>query len=348
MRASIGAVLAIAASLASSAAHAVASEEIAIRWRDRRPEARGVLESIGPDGLRWTAPDGIVQSARWSAIREVDGLDETYRALLEDGVALWRASSRLVRGEVELAAPIFEGLADRWSGEDSRRHREALEGLVRCRIRLGDPVGAALAALERLELDIDSGAGGGLERLAGGWPAEAALWSVDPQGEDAARLRVGLRRFEESPVADEAAWLESVLVDAEPPDAASSEIRSGTPLAMRCALLRLVAETPPEALLARRDEWLDAAEPAEQRWIHARIAAVLAADPDRSLRRRGLVEWLCIPARFPDSVEAPLAFEAAARTASELGDEDLAWRLSEAAVRAAEELRTRPVPRTIP
>lgn len=330
---------------------AAGTEEVVVRWRDGRPVDRGVLESIGPDGLRWRSPVGVSQSARWPEIREVDGLDERHRSLLEEGTVLWRAWSRLERGEVALATPLFVEMTERWHGEVSRRHRDALEGLLRCRIRDGRPVDAALAALELRELEIAAGeAAGGesmLARLPGGWPEEAPLWRIDPDGEEAARLRVGLRRFAESPVAGEAAWLEAAML-AGPPPAGTESSRSPAIAAPGGELLG-IDETPPETLLADREDRLAAAAtPAEERWIHARMATVFASDPDRDLRRRGLLEWLCIPARFPHSVEAPLALDAAARLAAALGDDDLAWRLARSADRAAQDLRSRPVPRTTP
>lgn len=345
----VGAVsLAMVAGLAPPPAVAGSVDDVVVHWRTRRAVERGAVVSFDVDELRWTNAEGVERSARWTEIRAVEGLDEAHRPLLDEGIALWRASSRLERGEVALASEIFERLADRFGGEDSNRRRQALEGLVRCRVRMGDPAGAVLAALDRRALDPqegeDGGEDGGLDRLPDGWPEEAPLWAVDPDGERAAALRVGLRRFAGTPVASDASWIEAaVSAGAEPTAPAAS------PLATRCAMLRRIDRTPPETLLVEREALLSAAaSPAEERWIHARIAAVLAADPDRDRRRRGLIEWLCIPARFPDSVEAPLAFEAAARVAAHLGDEPLADRLGRAAKRASEDLRSRPVSRIRP
>ena len=326
---------------------ASADEPIVVHRRDGGLSERGVLESLGPDGLRWTTADGMDRRDRWSALREVEGLDAAHRPLLADGTLLWRATNRLERGEIALAAPLFGDLADRWSGEGSLRQVEAMVGLIRCRSRLGDPVGAALASLELLELEDGRDVAAGLERLPGGWPVEASLLAVDPLGEDAARLRVGLRRFAESRVAERADWIETVLLGSPAPEGGTSAEQDA--LASLCMTLRSLDDRSPTTLLAERDERLaDAATPAEERWIHARIAATLAGESDPDLRRRGLLEWLCIPARHPESVEAPLAFRAAAAVAAELGEDDLAWRLSRAAARAVEDLRSRPVPRTTP
>lgn len=322
-------------------------DEVRLHWRDGRSAERGVLLSIGPDGLQWRRGDGTVAGARWSSLREVDGLGAEHRDLLEDGGLLWRATSRLERGEIDLAAPIFERLADRWSGEVSRRHRAALAGLVRCRARTGRPADAAIAALRLLELDAAGGeAGAEPPRLPGGWPVEAPLWRIDEQGEEAARLRVALKRYEESPVAASAAWVEATLLGVETAIPAGASPASPARVA---AVLREIDRASPEALLREREALLEAAATtAEERWIHARIATVLAADAAADRRRRALVEWLCVPARFPDSVEAPLALRAAAELADGLGEDDLARRLGEAAARAASSLRSRPVPRTTP
>lgn len=324
------------------------AQEVVIHWRDGRPISQGTLETVDRDGITWTTSEGLGQSARWPDLREVDGLEAVHRRLLDDGRDLWRATSRMERGEIERAAPIFERLAGRWSGEDSTRRREALAGLVRCRVREGKVADAVLAGLELMEADRAGVVALGLGRLADGWPIEAPLWALDGESEDAARLRVGLRRFAESRVVDEALAIEAALLGATTPIDAEATVPERS-FAARCAALGSIETLPADRLLEMREGLLSAAgSTAEERWIHARIASALAADAREALRRRAVIEWLCIPARFPESVEAPLAFTAAAELASQLGDDDLAWRLSRAADRAAQTLRTSPVPRTLP
>ncbi len=118
---------------------------------DVRVELRGgasTLEaasaSVEESGIRLKGVGGIEQFARWDEVRAVTGstVPAGIDAGLQLGETLWRARTRVVRGDYEFAEPL---LREVWS---SLRNPQCdlgyitAEGLLRCALARGDSVSA--------------------------------------------------------------------------------------------------------------------------------------------------------------------------------------------------------------
>lgn len=340
-----GVLLAIA--LVAAAPHeADPAPPVRLEWRDG--ESRSVrlvsLDEVGVAYLELDAGDRVVPSrARWDEIRGLEGARVPDGAL-ERGTRAWRARTRLARGEHALAAPLFEALAAEaaapaTAGAFDPAHRRILaEGLLRTRLETGDLGGAAVAALEAMRLEregvaLDEVAVAPAPRIAGlGWPSDLPLlpieWSLPPEARTILAAR--LDSFSGTVVATEAALVATALLGSEAPILVG---REDTPLRRALAEVSALRVTSPEDAFAGREARLAGVDPAVARWIHGQIGERLLASEDPALRRRGLLEWLCIPARFGGEVGSDLALRRAAAILRAEGEERLAERLEEDALR---------------
>lgn len=321
------------------------------------PAIRATLERRGAEGaeavevLRWDRDGLEVQRSesrsspsvvRWDEVRSIDGLPAETDEPRDFGARLWRARTRLDRGDLALAAPLFEALAESSQGEGSQRERIAVEGVLRVRMRAGDAAATILAALRAMELERDgvrlpSGSLAPAERVASlDWPIGAAILPLDGLLEEAEMEAFveSLRSFADTrrSVAIEAA---SIAEAATGRSIAAIPTEDLSALAAALSRQSAVRSAAPDALLRDRERILREAEPPRlERWWQAQLGERLLADEDPAIRRRGLLEWLAVAAGHPGSPEARIALRRASRAADSLGEDDLAERLAALATEA--------------
>jgi hypothetical protein len=308
-------------------------------------ERRGQERAETVDVLRWDrdglevrrgAPNAPVAFVRWDEVRTVDGMPAESLEAQRLGERLWRARTRIERGDFALAAPLLEELAAIFQGEGSRRERIAIEGVLRTRVRAGDPAAAILAALRAMELDranvlLPPGALAPAERIASlDWPEGAAILPLEGllEKDEADALLASLGEFaaEDRAVAIEAAAIAEAALGQR---LAASLPANRSSLASLLRRLAEVRAASPATLLADRERLLEEASPAAiERWWQAHLGERLLADSAPSVQRRGLLEWLAVAAGEPDSPEARIALRRAVRAADRLGEDDLADRLA--------------------
>lgn len=308
-------------------------------------ERRGQERAETVDVLRWdrdglevrrAASNGSNAFVRWDEVRSVDGMPSESLEAQRLGERLWRACTRLERGDFALAAPLFEALAESFRGEGSQRERIAIEGALRTRVRAGDAAAAILAALRAMELDranvlLPPGALAPAARIASlDWPEGAAILPLEGllEEDQAEALLASLREFAaaDRTVAIEAAAIAEAALGQRLAVAVPADRSSLTVLLARLAEVRAAS---PTTLLADRERLLEEASPAAiERWWQAHLGERLLAEPVPSIQRRGLLEWLAVAAGEPGSPEAGLALRRAVRAADRLGEDDLADRLA--------------------
>ncbi|MEE2908015.1 MAG: hypothetical protein VX527_09315 [Planctomycetota bacterium] len=128
-----------------------------VELRDGRGELTGTVQASDMGSLRLEMTDGKRQQIPWDLVRSIRFEDPGnhpggMKERLQRADDIWRARSRLQRGDVELAEPLFEQLF-----EPSIEHRDETdliiaEGLLRCRLSRGELVEALVPALETARL----------------------------------------------------------------------------------------------------------------------------------------------------------------------------------------------------
>lgn len=125
-----------------------------IERRGAEPALEGEITTIDDNGVTIRSESNAVQTVTWDHIRSVQsrraqpGLEKRIE-LAED---IWRARSRLERGDAALAEPLFVRLFEQYRG---KKHEIALvvaEGLLRCRLARLDHEGAVIPALEVMRM----------------------------------------------------------------------------------------------------------------------------------------------------------------------------------------------------
>ena len=125
---------------------------------------RGSVSRLDEDGVRIMVDGTTPVVFSWDRVSDVQLQEDRYPRLeefAELGTRLWRARSRLERGDAELAEPIFELLFPGTNGRTSETALVVAEGLLRCRLKRGELAAAVLPALEvarlrRLGITTDS------------------------------------------------------------------------------------------------------------------------------------------------------------------------------------------------
>lgn len=308
-------------------------------------ERRGGERAESVEVLDWNR-DGIEiraanresrpETLRWDEIRTIDGMPPEAAPARAFGERLWRARTRLDRGDFTLAAPLFETLAESVAGEGSQRERIAVEGVLRSRMRAGDAAATILAALRAMELDRDgvplpSGSLAAAERLPSlDWPIGAAIVPLEGllEEEELDAFVESLRGFLEE---DRRVALEAAAIAEATAGRSIAAIPAEDLSALAAVLVPLAAvrSASAESLLLDRERILRDATPSfVERWWQAQIGERLLAGNDPAIRRRGLLEWLAVAASNPGSPDARIALRRASRAADALGEDDLADRLA--------------------
>jgi len=327
-------------------------------WNGAEPPAGAVAE-VGEQGVRIVGSDGASVTLDWSVVREVAGRQAApFEALRETAERVWRAQSRLARGDHVNAEPLFEALFERYHASSGPTSSVVARGLLACRLRSGAGARAIAPWIGVLRAEGFSPEGAG-----GRTPADL----VDPQTGLAPDL---------PPIwlaTDEAAWLGRTGVRPDPAEtvepgmlrsrlraleglytlAARFEARPGEADAVRRDLDELVSGLDPRTLREPGVQLVfeivvsrvgapearasaraslqsrvgaDAAPGWREAWIRVAIGRSLLAEDDAETRRRGIVQLLHVPARLADAPPslAAIALAEAAVGCKRLGDTDAA------------------------
>jgi hypothetical protein len=305
----------------------------------------GEVQSLGPQGVVVRAGQGT-KTISWDRIREVrgdHGAEAAKFAPLADQV--WRARTRLERGDFASAEPLLDGLVDRARAEPGPTAVVVFEGLVRCRLKRGAQLPAVWAWLDWIRAR-----GGTLEKgVADAWigaridgPAEidedtGLVTALPPvflrdAGLDAGAASEEWARATSSADSETAADLAMLY-------RAAARFEAGLPPELRpvkseATAVRLVGEIvrarvgddgerkqARDALLTRLGT--KDIEPWMECWCRVGIGRSLVREQDPELRRQGVIQMLHVPARFirVSPQLAALALAESAVTLHEMGDE---------------------------
>jgi hypothetical protein len=305
--------------------------------------AEGVVVGLGGQ------PEFVIG---WDRVLRLEGpAAAESEAFLSVGEALWRARTRLERGDAAAAEPIFERLLPALDGKGGPMPAMAAEGLLRCRLRRGAQIAAVDPWLAWLR-SRDAGAMDGAVPFAADWSARAGL---EPIMDPATGLIPALppiwldwpavRVFASSggPAAGASAggdapamgalYLHAARFETGAGEAVPAVSPGGSPgVALVQDIVQARAggegqraaarERLAQRLAGARDTWLEA-------WCRAAIGRSLIRESDVEVRRLGVVELLHLPARFSRAHPylAGLCLAEASVTLGELGDDDGAARL---------------------
>ena len=124
--------------------------EDVVERRGAEPALEGVVVGLTDAAITIRTESGGEHIVPWDHVRDVrmDPPEPTLAARLERAEDLWRARSRLQRGDARLAEDLFVRLFEHYRGQTHETARVVAEGLLRCRIAHGANTAATIPALE--------------------------------------------------------------------------------------------------------------------------------------------------------------------------------------------------------
>jgi hypothetical protein len=307
---------------------------------------RVVLEQAGVRVLRGSETAVFLA---WDDVRDVrgSGIRDADRALLAMAEDVWRARSRLVRGDAVLARPLFEKHFPAFKGSTSETALIVAEGTLRARLATADAgevdgaggtswVRAIVPAIDAARLraagvattrfvalrPVFDDATRLVPELAPSWDVDATTRSVAAEldaiigGPGGTSIAPEVRRIAE---------LYAALLRGEPAPPSPRRDDPGAALLAAIAGVRAAADADPEArrkahaaaLTAAKDlgDWATA-------WVNEAIGRSLVARTDAGDRTEGVLALLRVAA--PGAGAPPrlarTSLDLAARTLRELGD----------------------------
>lgn len=316
--------------------------------RIARLDPAGVFIAGGPE----TAGDTPTLVVTWDRVRAIDGpFAQRAAPFLQTADSLWRARTRLERGDTPAAERLFESLFLASRATPSPTSAVVSEGLLRCRLRRG----AHVLAIEPWLALLDARDASTLPRLHEHWAQEAGLPAIL---DDATGLVPAL-----PPIW--VAWpsMMAFANGSEPPTPTSSRAATLGALYLAAAraevgragpLPRVPASDPGAQLvwniLAARagdpEQRENARKSLRERtrswpgggptpawavaWCRAAIGRSLLLEPNLDRRQAGLIELLSIPAELASAHPylSGLALAESAATLHALGDRTAATTLA--------------------
>lgn len=327
------------ARLTAAALVAVAPADLTLRAREPAPE--GSVREVSIDGVVVASEVTAPVIVGWDRVWSVEGehADEA-SAFLEIADLAWRARTRLERGDVPAAEPLFERLFVTYEGRRGPTAAVVCEGLLRCRLRRNAHTLAVGAWLSWLHARTPGEGPQWYQRRSPTGADASALPLDEPTGliPDLPPIWVDLpavRAFATGPASSEGlgerehdlaalyryAAAMTAGVDASLPDLGS---RDG---AVRLVWDVVAAQSEREEERAAGRRGIDArlrADPRgwEEAWLRTALGRSLLVDLDPEQRRRGVIELLRV--RVGHEHDAPylagLALAEAAVALVEAGD----------------------------
>ncbi|MFO0828346.1 MAG: hypothetical protein U0572_09360 [Phycisphaerales bacterium] len=125
-----------------------------VELRGAQPPINAERVSIEPEGVRVTRVGGVSSMIAWDMVRSVSGAEaaKDLAPMMEVADDLWRARSRVQRGDLAAARPLFEKHFDRFRGTTSETALIVAEGVLRCRLASNDWLQAIVPAIETARL----------------------------------------------------------------------------------------------------------------------------------------------------------------------------------------------------
>lgn len=317
-----------------------------------------VVSRVDADGVRMSRGEEASKVLSWDRVADVrldDDRVPRLPELLERGEQLWRARSRLERGDVELAEPVFELLFPETVGRTSETALVVSEGLLRCRLMRGELDAALLPAMEvarlrragirttsyrMLQPPSIEGGGSGLIRL---WDEDTALCPYLPpawlQGPGLQPRVVELEQWDSGGDAALAAvadlYARSIRQElgepVEPADLAAEGIGDEPGVVLLAASLNAVHADPAVRAAARshiQSRYIDDGSWQES-WGRHQLGRSLLMEEGTGQQRRGLLSLSHVPARWDRAQPylSGLSMAIMARHFESMGDDDAAHRL---------------------
>ncbi len=314
------------------------------------PPLKGRIMRVDEAGLVIRETGGASTAVSWDRVRAVrqerhERQDPRLEGWLRQGERMWRARTRLERGDVVLAEPLFRELFGDTRGRSHAGARLVAEGLLRCRLTRGDQAGAVLPALEVIRLHragIESDAYRTLPAVldekhelvpalppawqpaAGDLALVSALEQYDAQG-DAVVAQLAFRYRQ---IAARQAGHDIVAPRAHP-NAAETDRHAGL------QLVRLLIDAHDDDAERREEsrrrmrERMEEADDWVEAWLLFHMGGSLLGEDGVCRKQRGLVYLMHLPARFSglQPYLAGLALDRAREGAEQLNMTELADRL---------------------
>ena len=309
----IGCILSVLASVACL------SDDIVI-LRDGLGEKSGTVLASDESSLRLqNANDQLIQIA-WDQVRDVElGSGDPLRGQLKNrlnrATRIWRARSRLQRGDHALAEPLFAELFEADPARTSEVDLIIAEGLLRCRLERGAMEDALLPALEvsrllRLGVKTDR-----YSDLVPVHDAEQPLCHfLPPVWVDESKIPRLVRHLEEWDAGEDSLLSEvsaqykfllenqfgvrsnsqdgiDSLTDAADDEFGAELLRWSILSRDESPDVRRRTRVAMQSQLDRQPGWKKA-------WLHFLLGVSLLEEPGAGLRRQGLVQLAWLPARY--------------------------------------------------
>lgn len=329
----------VAAVIAVFALALSASAQVTLRDGRAHP---GAVISVDSSGVTAVGAEGVIT---WDRVLRVSGehadAAAAFSQLAED---LWRARTRLARGDVRLARPIFEAWFTHDEAPTGATALVVAEGLLRCRLADGAQTAAVEPWIAALRLHAagaraDLGFTSAIDAATGLAPTLAPIWLPGAAVETFARASIELIETSQDAATDDRAASLATLFRI----AASIETGSPQPLPPSRAdpsdaerLVRDIIESrSPEpairdAARARLRDGIDR-EPGDWRecWRRVALGRSLLMEDSPDARDLGVAHLLHAPARFARDLPrlASVALTIAADEFERRGDPDAARRL---------------------
>ncbi len=309
-----------------------------VTQRDGRTHP-GAVTGVDSSGVAAVGAEGVIT---WDRVLRVSGEHAQAAAgFMEMAEELWRARTRLARGDVRLARPIFEAW---FTHDDAPTGATALvvaEGLLRCRLADGAQTAAvepwiAALRLRNAGVQADLGFTSAIDAATGLAPTLAPIWLPGAAVETFARASIESNK--EGAVGGEAESLATLFRIAASIEAGSPQPTppSRTDPSDAERLVRDIIESrSPEpairdAARARLRDGIDR-EPGGWRecWRRVALGRSLLMEDSPDARDLGLAHLLHAPARFSRDLPrlASVALTLAADEYERRGDADTARRL---------------------
>ena len=302
----------------------------------------GTVLSVTEEGVNFRTQSGgtlMVVPLDKVAGLQIDRAGVSYDEQLALADMLWRARSRLQRGDERLAEPLFDRLFQRYRGQTNETALIVAEGLLRCRLARGETAGAIIPALETARLRRAEISTLRFLTLPVVFDETSALcmyappvWIVDRRLE---QLRHDLAAYDAQ--GDEVVAAQARLYDRAAALALGEAVPAKDTLPHHAGLdlldemidcvdtdedLRQRGRTRIERRLESAPAWTSA-------WIHFALGRSLLLETGRGRRTRGLLHLAHLPARAAATQPflTGLAMAAMARAFEDDGDADRAQAL---------------------
>jgi hypothetical protein len=281
-------------------------------------DAQGVtLNLSGPAPVPGNKPKGqagMGTVVSWDRIASVQGeLASAAAPYLPAGEKLWRARTRLERGDIVGAEPLFEQLFPQFAGHRGATAAVVAGGLLRCRLATGAQTGAVAPWLAYLGAigdadqptlagDSEPGAGPAIDPATGLAPSLPPIWVNLPSVQSLARTQwalgpAGSRAAALGAYYEQAARFEAGLPVQVP--TVNVEHDDAVALVREMVLARIGDETQRstarQLLSARLKRRL---APWSEVWIRTALGRSMLLESSREVQLLGIAELVQLPARF--------------------------------------------------